>query len=136
MTITTSNDSGLGGIIFRANTLDNTYYSFLLARDGSYALSRSDGDGVSGPVQLLERCCLSAIEKGQGQINTIAVVVIGNAITLYVNHHELNHVQDNKYSAGFVGCVATAINKPTDVTYRDVRIWALGNPPLYQLANQ
>ncbi len=134
MIITTSRDSGLGGIVFRADTANNTYYIFSIARDGSYSLSHNDGNSGSVPMTLLEKCCTSVILGGEGQANVLAVAVVRNIITLYVNHQELGHVQDSKYAVGFTGTTAISINKPTDIAYNNMKIWALGNPPLYKLA--
>jgi len=125
ITITTAADSGLGGIIFRANPVDNTYYDFIIARDGSYALNRFDGNSTGIPTRIAGACCSSAIKTSQGQSNTIAVVADGGMIALYVNYHKLTSVQDSTYQAGSIGFITVAINKPTEVVYSNVRVWVL-----------
>ncbi len=116
-----------GGIVFRINKAsDGTpdSYVFRVGQDGSYQLyvcplnattcSSSLSHGSSG-----------AINQGLNQTNLVAVLVIGNAITLYVNQQKIGSVTDNTFSQGQIGVMAYDISNPTEVVYSNAKVWTL-----------
>jgi hypothetical protein len=114
-----------GGILFRANSGNNTDYIFYVAQDGSYELDSCTAKSCNN---LVTTSTSSAINQGLGQTNTIAVVVQGNTITLYVNKQKLTSATDNTYSHGEIGVVASPFvngGHATEVVYSNARLWKL-----------
>ncbi len=114
-----------GGLLFRANTTNNTNYIFYVGQDGSYELlvcpSKTCHDLVKSSIS-------SVIRQGLGQTNTVAVLVQGNTITLYVNNQKITSVTDSTLSHGEIGVVAspfTTGGHATDVAYSNAKVWTL-----------
>jgi eukaryotic-like serine/threonine-protein kinase len=105
-----------GGIIFRLNS-NFQHYMFLINEDGSYEL-RVDFAIIAGGSS-------SAIKVGLHRSNLIAIVAQGNTFDLFVNKHYITSVNDSALSAGGIGTVAHAINKPTEVEFRNAMVWTL-----------
>ena len=66
-----------------------------------------------------------AFNTGLGQQNLIAVVANGSTITLYVNNQQVTSVDDSTYSQGQIGVVADDEGNPTEVEFRDAKVWTL-----------
>jgi hypothetical protein len=66
-----------------------------------------------------------AIHKGLGQTNVVAVVAVGNTITLYVNGQNITSVINSLDSHGQIGCEATEIDNSTTVMFRNAMVWTL-----------
>ena len=67
-----------------------------------------------------------AIHTGLGQQNTIAVVASGSTMTFYANEQQIAQVQDSSYTSGSIGLIADpALRHPTEVVYRNARLWTL-----------
>ena len=114
-----------GGIIFRANTTNNTSYVFFVSQDGNYELFLCP---KSACHDLVTTTSSSAIHQGLGQTNIIAVVAQGNTITLYVNHQQITSVTDGTYSHGQIGLVASPFannGHATEVAYSNAKVWTL-----------
>ena len=113
-----------GGIIFRADFTVRHYYLFSICQDGSYQL-RLYTQPEGPETKILLQGSNPSIRTGLGQSNLVAVVANNNAITLYVNHQFITSVQDNTYSQGQIGVAAANNNSPTEVAFRNARVWAL-----------
>lgn len=113
-----------GGIIFRADFTNRHYYLFSICQDGSYQL-RLYTQPEGPETKILLQGSNPNIRTGLGQSNLVAVVVNNDAITLYVNHQFINSVQDNTYSQGQIGVAADNNNSPTEVAFRNAKVWAL-----------
>jgi len=120
MTIT---QGDCGGMIFRADVANYKYYYLLVCQDGSYQLSLYTQQGP--PTKTLVSGTSRYIQKGLGQANLIAVVANNNMINLYVNHQLAGSVTDGTYSQGQIGFVAEADTGPTEVMFRNTRVWTL-----------
>ncbi len=121
MTISKSN--GEGGIIFRLGNTNNTSYIFFVNQDGKYELDLRQGISISQTKVLVPSISTSAIHRGLGQTNVIAVVANGSTITLYVNYQKLASKTDVSYSHGQIGVVAVANSQPTEVVYSNAKVW-------------
>jgi eukaryotic-like serine/threonine-protein kinase len=113
-----------GGVIFRANDTNNTYYVFSVGQDGSYELFVCPPKAAKCNSALLSNSS-GAINQGLNQTNVVTVVVKGNTITLYVNQQEIDSVTDNTFSHGQVGVIAYDISNPTEVAYNKAKVWKL-----------
>lgn len=121
MTIVTGN---CGAIIFRADFQNFRYYYFRICANGSYELLRFTSQNTS--TVLLQQASSLFIHTGLGQSNTIAVVADGNNLTLYVNHSPLGTVQDTLYiNQGQIGVAADNDTSPTEVLFKNARVWTL-----------
>ena len=113
-----------GGIVFRVNNTNSTFYDFLLGQDGSYTLTRYTSVST---LQVLKNgdpaTPVSAIHTGTGQTNLIAVVAISNTLTLYVNHQQIATVNDSTYSQGQLGFAVENDGHPTEVAFQNARVW-------------
>jgi eukaryotic-like serine/threonine-protein kinase len=113
----------VGGMIFRADSVNNAYYVFYVAQNGYYSLF-----ACGKTCKLLVSKFSPAISQGLNKINLLAVVAMGTTITLYVNHQQLAVVTDNTYNLGQIGLVASPYantNDPTVVVYSNARVWSL-----------
>jgi hypothetical protein len=113
----------VGGIIFRADTTHNTFYRLHVTDTGNYELLLCSGNTCHA---IIATASSPAIHKGLNQANLVAVVAIGNSITLYVNKQQIASVTDGTYSHGAVGVTASAFianGHPTEVVYSNVKVW-------------
>jgi serine/threonine protein kinase len=112
----------VGGIIFRANNTDGSFYYFHLNRNGTYGLDIYSGNL---PTKTLIQGPASAFLTNIGQTNLVGVVANGNKIDLYVNMQYITTVYDSTYTSGQMGVVADAIDAPTEVAFSDAKVHKL-----------
>jgi hypothetical protein len=111
-----------GGVSFRGDSKAGNFYEFHVCSDGTYQLYNVDMGIVSSPFAYGP---FPAIHKGLGQTNVVAVVAIGNNITLYVNGQNITSVINSLDSHGQIGCEATEIDNSTTVMFRNTMVWTL-----------
>ena len=109
-----------GGITFRVT--GSNFYLFAIAPDGSYHFDSVNG--ISLPT-VVRQGTNPAIHTGLNQSNLIAVVAIGNSISLYVNNNFLVKVTDSTYSSGQIGVAASENSNATDVIFSNARVWKM-----------
>jgi eukaryotic-like serine/threonine-protein kinase len=110
----------VGGIIFRANSTDGTFYYFHISRNGTYGLDIYSGDL---PIRTLSQGPFPAILTGPGQTNILGVRANGSRIDLFVNDQFIATVYDSTYASGQIGVVADAINEPTEVAFSYAQVY-------------
>lgn len=110
-----------GGIGFRLASTDTfASYYFRVTQDGYYALV------LFGPTnRVLISGASSTINTGLDNMNTLAVVAIGNKIDLYINHIYVNTVNDSTYTQGQIALIANDLTTATEVKFNNVRLWVL-----------
>jgi len=118
------NQGDCGGMVFRENSTNGELYFFRICQDGTYQLARYN-DFTGKNTVILGSGSSVEIAQGLNQINIIAVVANGGSITLYVNHQEIDSVNDNMYSNGRVGLIAVNSSYSTKVEYNNAKIWTL-----------
>jgi hypothetical protein len=111
-----------GGIIFRANSHDQDFYSFRMRNDGTYGLILTQNDGHTTPL-IYDQSNL--IKKGTGRTNTITIIAQGSIFYLYINKHYVGSASDNTYSTGAIGIMAVDRKNQTDVAFNNLRVWKL-----------
>ncbi len=114
-----------GGILFRANATNNTSYIFYVSQAGRYELVLCPGTTCH---DIIPTAPSPAIIQGLNKPNLLAVVALGNTLTLYVNHQQVGQVTDSTFNQGQIGLVAHAFataGHPTEVMYSNVRVWTL-----------
>jgi len=53
----------------------------------------------------------------------IAVVANNDILNLYINHQLVNTQQDSTFSSGQIAVVAENENSPTEVVFRNAKVW-------------
>jgi eukaryotic-like serine/threonine-protein kinase len=109
-----------GGITFRVAT--SNFYLFAITPDGSYHFDVVNGNGLSLP-NVIKQGASSAIQKGLGRPNLLAVVALGNKFDLYVNNQRIDTVTDGALSSGQIGLAAEEVSNPTDVMFNNAMVW-------------
>ena len=114
-----------GGIVFGADQATGTYLIYEVSEDGRFGLWH--GQHLTINSALVNATTTPVINQGLGKTNTIAVVVKGNTITLYINRAQVAKVVDSAYSHGSIGVMAGALMDPTgysaDVAYTNAKVW-------------
>src|SRR5579864_7199278 len=111
-----------GGIIFRADTAHSTFYKFYVSDTGNYELLLCSSNTCH---DIIATTSSPAIHQGLNQTNLVAVVALGNTITLYVNNQKIASVTDGTYSHGQIGLEASALatnGHPTEVVYSNAKV--------------
>ncbi len=116
-----------GGIVFRANPANSTFYYFRVGQDGSYDLWTYVDKYIDHAHHLTSGTSGSstAIHTGYNQSNLVAVVAQGSSLALYVNQQLVTSVSDNSYSHGQIGIVAYNQGSLAQVVYSNARVWRL-----------
>jgi DNA-binding transcriptional regulator YiaG len=113
-----------GGVIFRDDG-NGHFYVFSLCEDGGYREMKYVDNTGSGGTTLWTNWS-PAIHTGLGQQNTIAVVASGSTMTFYANKQQIAQVQDSSYTSGLLSLFAfPGFRHPTEVVYRNARMWTL-----------
>ena len=111
-----------GGIIFRADSVNNKYYLFRVGAEGIYVLSQYV-DNVGAHSKILSRSFCLHCNLGLNQTNVLAVVANGHGITLYVNNQQIASINDSSYNKGQIGVIAYPYSDPTEVIYTNAKVW-------------
>lgn len=117
---------GCGGLMVRADAAAGKYYVFGVCSNGSYYISRYHGTGASDFDMLKDFTMSPSIQAGNSQSNTIAVVANGPNLDFYVNHQQVDHVNDTTYVRGVIGLISNANNNSAnlvEVIYTNARAW-------------
>jgi serine/threonine protein kinase len=109
-----------GGITFREDSSGANFYEFDVCEDQTYTLSVYHNNN---PATILRQSSNNQINLGRNVSNTVVVVAQGSAISLYVNYVKIDSIKDSALSSGAVGLVALESMSPTEVAYRDAKVW-------------
>ena len=113
----------LGGLIFRVDNTQSTYYFFFIKSDGFYGLLLHTGPNQ---LKILSYGPSPAINAGLGQQNLLTVIARGNMIYLYVNKQYIGTATDSTYQSGGIGLISSRETAPTgDVAFSNVQVWKL-----------
>ncbi|HLX57705.1 MAG TPA: serine/threonine-protein kinase [Ktedonobacteraceae bacterium] len=110
----------LGGIAFRANADNGTFYYFYVDTHGNYALVVVNSFIVGSDIS---HGFSSAMRAGLNQTNLIAVVARGDSIEIYINRQLVTQATDSTYAHGQIAVVAQDVNNVTDVSFSDAQVW-------------
>lgn len=108
------------GIWFRFDKIQKTRYLFFITANGFVALSTDNNDSVN----ILWHGHPEALRPGH-QTNLLAVVAIGNMMSMYINNQMVGSIQDSTYQQGQIGVFAQGVKSGFDVIVSDVRVWTL-----------
>lgn len=110
-----------GGITFRDDENGGKGYLYRICQDGSYDLMRYDSNSGSDEHTLLHGDNNPHIKTG---LNTIDITAISSTITLYANQYKIDIRQDDNYSQGAIGLIASPKQQTTEVIYNNARVWS------------
>ena len=111
-----------GGIVFRADGSQNSFYLFRIGVDGSYFLDLyKNGTATS----TFANGYSAAITPGLGQQNTIGVIAVQNTLDLYVNQQYVASVTDSTLTSGEIGVASYDESVPTEIEFSNAQVWDL-----------
>jgi hypothetical protein len=103
-------------------------YSVNFTPDGNYELAAS----ASGGANLLAQGTVSNFQRGDFSLNTIALAIQDNTLSLYVNFQLVNRVTDETVNgAGRIGLEVdggpntASSTDVTEVVFSNARVWTL-----------
>jgi len=112
-----------GGLTFRVDDTQSSFYNFTITPDGFYELDLVSGGRL---VQILNYGPSTAINAGLNQQNLLTVIARGSTIYLYVNKQNLATVSDSTYRSGSIGLFAVKGNTISgDVAFSNAQVWKL-----------
>ncbi|MGH2480350.1 MAG: hypothetical protein ACRDHW_11905, partial [Ktedonobacteraceae bacterium] len=112
-----------GGIIFRANEANSTFYLFSIGVNGTYNLYLYVSSQASQTRMLLSGQS-NLILSGQ-QSNEITVIAQGTSLSFYINKQYLNSIKDSTYTAGMIGVFGENRTQTTDAAFSNINVWVL-----------
>ncbi|GCE13938.1 family 16 glycoside hydrolase [Tengunoibacter tsumagoiensis] len=113
-----------GGIIFRANSKNSTFYLFQIGQDQSYDIYYYP-DKTGTTAQHLTGGQSSLIATNNQQENVLAVLARGKTFHFYLNGTYLTSVEDAARSTGQIGVIADDLHTATEIVYTQVQVWQL-----------
>lgn len=111
-----------GGVLFRADNPNSRFYLFYIGRDGYYSLSTSQKDTRTKTVLY---GFSPLIKTDLNQTNLLTVIARGSTIYLYINKQFVDSVKDSTYKSGQIGVFAGAVTNPTEVAFKNAKVWNL-----------
>ncbi len=114
----------LGGIVFRTDSSQTKYYSFLIDRYGAYKLITSV-DNTGTRDQFLRQGTSAFIKTGLNRPNLLTVIASGSSIYLYINKQYVISASDSTYSSGSIGVFGGNYTMaPADVVFSHAQVWS------------
>jgi hypothetical protein len=112
-----------GGLTFRVDNTQSSFYNFTITPDGFYELDLVSGGRL---IKILNYGPSLAINTGLNQHNLLTVIARGSTIYLYVNKQNLATVSDSTYRSGSIGLFALKGNTISgDVAFSNAQVWKL-----------
>jgi len=112
-----------GGLLFRVNDSETSYFSFGITQSGFYFV-----DLINGPNQgtRLNYGPSSAINTVPGEPNLLTVIAQGSSIYTYINKQYVSTIHDNANTPGSIALFASRGPNPlTDVAFSNAKVWKL-----------
>ena len=120
MTISSGDE---GGIIFRADSVNDKFYLFRINVDGTYDLYLYVNNQGSQAQRLMTGS--SGLMQGLNQVNEITVVAQGASLYFYLNKQYLNSTNDGTYAAGKIGVFGESETRATNAAFSNAKVWTL-----------
>ena len=121
MTITQGDE---GGILFRANPNNSTYYLFRIDTNGAYDLFVYSSNQASSAKRLLNGTA-QGFKTGPNQPNILALVAQGNNLYFYANGQYIDSASDSTFTSGKIGVFGEDATNPTDAAFTNAQVWQL-----------
>mgnify|MGYP001210836097 CR=1 FL=1 len=108
------------GIIFRGQPNQGDFECFTISLTGHYAIQIFQNYNLSSTIA---QGASSAIITKAGQLNLLAVKVMNNAITIFINKQSIITITDTNFVQSDIGMIAEDTGAPTDAVFSNVQVW-------------
>jgi serine/threonine protein kinase len=115
------NQGDQAGIVFCADGNNGNFYDFSINRNKSYSLRVFKN--FTPANQALAQGISNAINTNLGDSNVIAIKIVGNTFSLFINLQLITTASDSTFTGGSIGVVAEYINSPTNATFSNALVW-------------
>jgi hypothetical protein len=115
-----------GGFTFRGNyqRTVGTFYYFDVCSDGKHYLASYTQFGMIHEIPMSNSNIPFAALKANPQLPlTLAVVAQGSQLTFYLNHQQIDTINDTTYANGQVSLLCYEVGNPTEVAFSNARLW-------------
>jgi Flp pilus assembly protein TadG len=112
-----------GGIIFRADNVNDRFYLFQIDVNGRYSIYKYVDNQGSHALRLTSGT--TNLMAGAGQSIQITLVAQNSTLSIYLNQHYLTSVSDGSYSSGKIGVFGESVTQPTDAAFNNAKVWTL-----------
>ena len=112
-----------GGVVFRANNSNSTFYLFRIGQSGAYDLYVYVDSQGSHARRLLSGSS-ALINTGQ-QSNTITIIARGSNLYFYINQQYLDGTTDTNYLSGQIALFGESNTNSTNVAFSNLKIWTI-----------
>ncbi|WP_111324586.1 hypothetical protein [Thermosporothrix hazakensis] len=109
------------GLTFRGDETGERYYTFLLNREGNFALLLYNGVGQSAQILAIGK----ASPFRMGSENRLAVAMLRNEIKLLVNEQPVTVVTDQTLQSGQIGLIVYGKDEEALASFKHARVWLL-----------
>lgn len=109
------------GIIFRGQPNQGNFECFTISSTGNYAIQLFQNYNLSSTIAQAPS---PAIITKAGQLNLLAVKVVNNTITIFINKQPIITINDTNFTQSDIGMIAEDISSPTDAIFSNVQVWA------------
>ncbi|GHO97211.1 hypothetical protein KSF_072590 [Reticulibacter mediterranei] len=110
----------VGGVLLRAPNNANAYLCYI-ETEGYYTLSVIKDQQQT----VLKSSSTPKLDVGRGRPHLFTVIARGSTLYLYLDKNFVDQAIDANYTAGQVGLFAASGQGPTDVAFRNVKIWEI-----------
>jgi transcriptional regulator with XRE-family HTH domain len=112
-----------GGLIFRSADIGSVAsYRLRIGPDGNYDLCVTCGSSLT---DIIGYGSSSAINRGEGKVNTLTAIVYNSTIYIYVNDQLIINVNNRIYNSGYIGLFAVDFTQATSVIFRNLKLWQI-----------
>lgn len=109
------------GIIFRGQSDQGNFECFTISSTGNYAIQLFQNYNLSSTIA---QGATPTIKTKAGQLNLLAVKVMNNAVTIFINEQRIITITDANFTQSDIGMIAEDISSPTDAIFSNVQVWA------------
>jgi Flp pilus assembly protein TadG len=112
-----------GGIIFRADNVNDRFYLFQIDVNGRYSIYKYVNNQGSDALRLTSGT--TNLMASAGQSIQITLVAQNSNLSIYLNQHFLASVSDGSYGSGKIGVFGESVTQPTDAAFSNAKVWTL-----------
>lgn len=112
-----------GGIIFRADSVNDKFYLFQIDVNGNYSLYQYTNNQGGNAHRLISGT--TSLMNGTGQTIQITLIAQNSNLSFYLNQHYLDSASDGSYTSGKLGVFGESVTHPTDVAFTNAKVWTL-----------